>query len=43
MSDDHNHNDYYHHSGDYYHYKGAIGVFERVVVGSGTGVAGFDR
>ena len=43
VSDDHDHNDYYHHSGDHHHYGGAAGVFERVVEGSGTGVAGFDR
>ena len=36
VSNDLNHN-------DYYHYGGAVGVFEWVVVGSGAGVAGFDR
>ncbi|MDE0132784.1 MAG: hypothetical protein OXQ32_11050 [bacterium] len=45
MSDDHDHNDYYHYSDDYYyyHYWGAAGVFEWVVVGSGAGVAEFNR
>jgi len=43
VSEDHNHNDYYHYSGDYYHYGGAVGVFERVVVEPKAGVAGFNR
>ncbi|MDE0234652.1 MAG: hypothetical protein OXM62_06560 [bacterium] len=43
VSDDHDHNDYYHYSDDNYHYWGAAGVFEWVVVGSGAGVAEFNR